>query len=198
MSRKAIVAVGIMLLMLVFMTGGWLPTVVVVLVAATAMIVTGCLSAADAYGSMSWQSLVLIAAMLPMATALKKTGGIELVVSGLTSSLGQIGPVAMMAGLFLMTSLFSQFISNTATTVLVAPIALQASVAMHVSPRTFLMTVAIAASTAFATPIASPVNTLVLTPGGYRFTDYTRAGVGIQLLIMIATLLIVPWFFPLR
>ena len=147
---------------------------------------------------MSWQSLVLIAAMLPMATALDKTGGIELVVEGLTASLGAVGPIAMMAGLFVLTSVFSQFISNTATTVLVAPIAFQAATAMDVSPRTFLMTVAIAASTAFATPIASPVNTLVLSPGGYKFSDYTRAGVGLQIVLMVAALLLVPLVFPLE
>ena len=195
---QAYVSVGIMLAMLVMMTGGWLPTVTTVLLAAAAMIVTRCLPVEDAYDSMSWQSIVLIAAMLPMATALKKTGGIELVVAGLTGGLGQFGPMAMMAALFLLTSLFSQFISNTATTVLVAPIAFQAATAMDVSPRTFLMTVALSASTAFATPIASPVNTLVLSPGGYRFSDYTRVGVGMQLVLMVATLLLVPLIFPLH
>lgn len=195
---RAYAAVGIMIAMLVMMTGGWLPTVTTVLLAAAAMIVTRCLPVEDAYDSMSWQSIVLIAAMLPMATALKKTGGIELVVAALTGGLGQFGPVAMMAALFLLTSLFSQFISNTATTVLVAPIAFQAATAMEVSPRTFLMTVALSASTAFATPIASPVNTLVLSPGGYRFSDYTRAGVGMQIVLMVATLLLVPLVFPLR
>jgi di/tricarboxylate transporter len=195
---KPYVSVGIMLAMLVVMTAGWLPTVTTVLLAAVAMVVTQCLPMEEAYDTMSWQSLVLIAAMLPMATALKKTGGIELVVAGLTGSLGHFGPIAMMAALFLLTSLFSQFISNTATTVLVAPIAFQAASTMEVSPRTFLMTVAIAASTAFATPIASPVNTLVLSPGGYRFSDYTRAGVGMQIVLMIATLLLVPLVFPLH
>lgn len=115
---------------------------------------------------------MLIAGMLPMATALDKTGGLQLMASGLTATLGALGPLALMAGLFVLTALFSQFISNTATTVLMAPIALQAAAELSVSPYPLLMTVAIAASTAFATPIASPVNTLVLGPGDYRFNDF--------------------------
>ncbi len=197
-SWKAYASVAIMLAMLLVMTAGWLPTVTTVLLASVLMVLTRCLPIEEAYKAMSWQSIVLIAAMLPMATALNKTGGIDLVVAGLTSGLGGMGPLAMMAALFLLTSVFSQFISNTATTVLVAPIAFQAATAMEVSPRTFLMTVAIAASTAFATPIASPVNTLVLTPGGYRFADYTKAGIGMQLVLMVATLALTPLLFPLR
>jgi di/tricarboxylate transporter len=197
-SFRAYLSMAIMVAMLVFMTTEWLPTVTTVLAAAVLMILTRCLSVEEAYKSMSWQSIVLIAAMLPMATALQKTGGIQVVVDLLTRSLGHAGPIAMMAGLFLLTSLFSQFISNTATAVLVAPIAFQVATAMGVSPRAFLMAVAVAASTSFATPIASPVNTLVLTPGGYRFADYTKSGLGMQALLMAATLLVVPLLFPLQ
>ena len=197
LGARGWMAVGILLTMLVMMTAGWVPAAVAVLLAAAAMVLSRCLTMRDAYRSISWEAVVLIAAMLPVATALHKTGGMELVVSGLTSSLGQLGPLAVMAGLFLLTSVFSQFISNTATTVLVAPIAFEAALLMDVSPRTFLITVAIAASTAFATPIASPVNTLVMTPGGYRFTDYSRVGVGLQLLILLATLALAPLLFPL-
>ncbi len=108
-----------------------------------------------------------------------------------------MGPTAVMAGLFILTSLFSQFISNTATTVLVAPNAMSAVEGLGVSPYPFLMTVAIAASTAFATPVASPVNTLVLGPGDYRFTDFIKVGVPLQLMIMILVLLVVRLVFPL-
>jgi len=190
-------SVGILVAMLVLMTAGWVPAAVAVLLAAVAMVLSRCLTMREAYRSINWEAVVLIAAMLPVATALTKTGGMELVVGGITSSLGQLGPVAVMAGLFVLTSVFSQFISNTATTVLVAPIAFEAAVLMDASPRAFLITVAIAASTAFATPIATPVNTLVMTPGGYRFTDYGKVGIGLQLLIGIATLLLAPLLFPL-
>ena len=103
-----------------------------------------------------------------------------------------------MAGLFLLTTVFSQFISNTATAVLVAPIAVGAASALGVSPLPLLMTVALGASTAFSTPMASPVNTLVLGPGGYRFTDFLRMGIPLQLLALAITLLGVPLLFPLE
>ena len=198
LTRRGLVAASIMVAMLLLMATGAVPAVVAVLLAAAAMVLTRCLSMEGAYRSVSWESVVLVAAMLPMATALDKTGGMALVVDAIVSVLGAAGPIVVMAGLFLLTSLFSQFISNTATTVLVAPIAFETALLMDVSPRTFLITVAIAASTTFATPIASPVNTLVLTPGGYKFTDYTRVGVGLQVLVMIATLALAPLVFPLR
>lgn len=196
-SGKAPLALLIMLGMLLVMTLGLLPTVTAVLLAAVLMVGSGCLSMEDAYANMNWESVVLIAGMLPIATALQKTGGVDVIAQGLTASLGDIGPLALMAGLFLLTSLFSQFISNTATTVLVAPIAFQAAAALGLSPYPILMTVAVAASTAFATPIASPVNTLVLGPGAYRFGDFARVGLPLQFLILLATLLIVPLLFPL-
>ena len=140
----------------------------------------------------------MIAGMPPMATALEKTGGVKLIVDGLVGSLGELGPIALMAGLFLLTSIFSQFISNTATTVLVSPIAMFAATNMEISPYPLLMTVAIAASTAFSTPVASPVNTLVLGPGGYKFNDFVKLGVPLQLIVMALAILAVPVIFPLK
>jgi len=133
-----------------------------------------------------------------MATALQKTGGVRFIVDGLTAALGGLGAPALMAGLCVLTSGLSQFISNTATAVLMAPIAFQSAASLGVLPHAFLMTVAVAASASFATPVASPVNTLVLGPGDYRFGDYLRIGLPMQLLILVATLLIVPALFPLR
>ena len=183
--------------LLVVMGLNLLPAVTAVLLAALAMVLSGCLGMNRAYGAINWQSLVLIAGMLPMATALEKTGAVTLIVDALVGSIGAMGPTALMAGLFLLTSVFSQFISNTATTVLVAPIAIGAAQGLDFSPYPFMMTVAIAASTAFATPVASPVNTLVLGPGGYRFNDFVRVGVPLQVLALIVTLLAVPVLFPL-
>ena len=164
---------------------------------AFATVVLRCITMEDAYRSINWQSLVLIAGMLPLATALDKTGGITLIVDGLVNAVGDLGPFALMTGLFVITSLLSQFISNTATAVLVAPIGIAAAGEMNVSPYPLLMTVAIAASTAFATPVASPVNTLVLGPGNYRFNDFVKVGVPLQFLALIVTLLTVPLVFPL-
>ena len=195
-ARRAPVAVAIMLAMLVVMTFGWLPTVVVAALAAIAMLLTGCLSMEQAYRTMSWQSLVLIAGILPMATALEVTGGMQLVVDGLVGLIGPYGPLALLVGLFLLTSVASQVISNTATAVLVAPIAYQAAVTLEISPYPLLITVALAASTAFATPVASPVNTLVLGAGQYRFADFLRVGVILQLLVLAVMVLVVPLLFP--
>ena len=195
--EKAPYALGILGIMLLLMTFNLVPSVTAVLLAALAMVITGALSMNDAYRSLNAQSLVLIAGMLPMAIALDKTGGVLFIANALVEGLGDYGPFALMAGLFILTSIFSQFISNTATTVLVAPIAVAAASALDVSVYPILMTVAIAASTAFATPVASPVNTLVLGPGGYKFIDYVKMGVPLQVIVMIITLLAVPVLFPL-
>jgi di/tricarboxylate transporter len=195
---KAPLALAVTLGMMLLMTFKLVDAVTAVLLAALTMVLVGCVSMKDAYRSVNWESLVLIAGMLPMATVLEKTGGVELIVNGLTETLGEFGPIALMAGLFIITSLFSQFISNTATTVLVAPIAVGAAMEAGISPYPFLMTVALAASTAFSTPVASPVNTLVLGPGGYRFIDFIKMGVPLQILAMVITLLIVPLLFPLH
>jgi len=194
---QAIAAIAITVGMLVLMAFGIVPNVVAVLLAAVCMVLVRCLDTNQAYRGINWESVVLIAAILPMATALEKTGGMRLVVDGLVGGLGGRGPYVLLAALFLLTSAFSQVISNTATTVLVAPIAYKVAVDTGLSPQAFLMTVAIAASTAFATPIASPVNTLVLNPGGYKFFDYVKVGLSLQLVLLVVTLLIVPWMFPL-
>lgn len=196
--EKAWLAVSLAILMLILMTFKLLPSVMAVMLIATAAILLGCLNSEEAYRSISWQSLILIAAMLPLALALEKTGGVDFVAQGLTSQLGVFGPSAIMAGLFVLTSVFSQFISNTATTVIMTPIALQAALQLQVAPHAFLMAVAVAASAAFVTPVASPVNMLVLTPARYRFVDFVRVGWPLQVLVLIMAVLLLPVLFPLR
>ena len=196
--RKAPVAIVIILAMLGLMTFKVFPAVTAVLLAALALVLTRCLSMKDVYSAMSWESLILIAGMLPMATALQQTGGVELIVDGLLSVLGSQGPFALLAGLFILTATLSLFISNTATTVLIAPVAMAVASDLGVSPYTFMITVAIAASTAFSTPVASPVNTLVMASGGYRFMDFVKIGVPLQLIAMLITLVAVPIVFPLN
>lgn len=195
-AERAPWAIASMLLMLVLMTLGLTANVIAVLIGAVAMILTRCVSMEDAYRAIHWESVVLIAAILPMATALDTTGGMNLIVSNMVNQLGSAPPLVMMTALFVLTSLFSQVMSNTATTVLLAPIAFEVAQQIGVSPMTLLMTVAIAASTAFATPIASPVNTLVLNPGNYHFTDFTKVGILLQILLLLTSLIIVPIFFP--
>ena len=197
-TRRAPAALAVLVAMLLAMTTGVVPNAIAVLAAAMGMVLVGAVSMDDAYRAVSWESVVLIAAILPMATALEVSGGLDLVVGGLIGGLGDAGPLLVMAALFLLTSAFSQVISNTATTVLIAPVAFAAAEGLGVNPAATLMTVAVAASTAFATPVASPVNALVLTPGRYRFTDFVKVGLPIVVLMLVATLLVVPLVFPLR
>lgn len=196
-SGKAPVAGAIMLGMLVMMTLEIVPAVTAVLIAAVLMIVTGCLrNMEDAYGRINWESVVLIAAMLPMATALEKTGGVLYLSDLIIGTLGIYGPIALMGGFYFTTMLFSQFISNTATAVLFAPIAITTAINVGVSPYPFLIAVSVAASMAFATPVASPTNALVMTAGGYKFSDFTKVGIPLQFFIWIAMMFTIPYFFP--
>ncbi|MEH6627475.1 MAG: SLC13 family permease [Motiliproteus sp.] len=195
-GHQAPIALAIMLAMLVLMVSGVASSLTAVMLAVLAMIITGCVTMDESYKSLNGSSLVLIAGMLPLALAMKKSGGLQLIVDQMLSLLGDSGPLLICAALFVFTSVFSQFISNTATTVLVAPVALAIAQGLGLNPEPFLMTVAIAASTAFATPIASPVNTLVLVPGNYQFRDFVRVGVPLQLIAMVITLLVTPWLFP--
>lgn len=196
-SSKAPLAIIVMLLMLLAMTFSLLPNVIAVLAAAVAMLLLRCLSMEEALMGINWESVILIAAILPMATALENTGGMLLAANALFELASGLGPHALLLAVFVLTSGLSQLVSNTATTVLAAPIALQAAVALGINPDAVLMTVAIAASTAFLTPMATPVNTLVYHPGNYRFADFARVGLPLQLLLLIATMIVVPLWFPL-
>lgn len=197
LSAQAYVAIGALGVMLLLLLTGWVPTVMAVLITGLLMVLTGCLNMEQAYRSINWESVVLIAAMLPMSTALEQTGGAGFIANGLVEGLGTFHPLLLLTGIFLMTTAFTQVISNTATTVLVAPIALQAAANLGVSPYPIMMMVAVAASTAFLTPIASPVNTLVLTPGGYRFGDFMRSGLALLVLFLVVALLLVPLIWPM-
>lgn len=197
LSAQGIMAVLIMLGMLGMMLTGVVSSVIAVIIAAVVMVLTRCLSMEQAYRSISWESVVLIAAMIPMSTALQVTGGAEFLAKGLVDTLGTVGPLALIAGIFVLTTSFTQVISNTATTILVAPIALGAATQMGINPHSVLMMVAVAASSAFLTPIASPVNTLVLTPGGYKFSDFMKVGVPLLILFMLVGLALVPLIWGL-
>ncbi len=195
--RQAPFALAILLAMVALMTFGWVSNVVAVLLAALAMGLCRCLRMEDAYRAINWPSLVVIAGMLPLAKALEQTGGVALIADGLVAGLGPFGPLALLAGVFVLAALIGMFISNTATALLMAPIAIAAAQQVGVSPYPFAMTVVIAASAAFVTPVSSPVNTLVLAPGGYRFNDFVRVGLPLLLLVMGLTLLLTPLLLPL-
>jgi di/tricarboxylate transporter len=173
-----------------------MPVVAAVLLAALAAVASRCLSMEDGYRAIHWSSLVLIAGMLPVADALEKTGGIDLVAGVLVEGLGDATPYKVMTVLFFLTAGLGLVLSNTATAVLMAPIAIRAADVIGVSPLPLAMAVAIAASAAFITPVSTPVVTLVVAPGGYRFMDFVKLGTPLLLLTWLATLLVTPLFFP--
>lgn len=197
-SGKASIAGGIMLLMVALMVFEVFTPVISVLIGAVLMVLTGCLrNMNDAYSELNWESIVLIAAMLPMATAMEKTGGMVLLSDGIIQLLGGFGAIGVLAGIYLLTMVFGQFISNTATAVLFAPIALNAAISMDANPYTFMIGLAVAANMAFATPVASPTNAMVMTAGGYKFFDFVKIGVPLQAVMFIVMMIVIPIFFPL-
>ena len=186
-----------LILMVVLMVTGIVPNVIAALIGALLMGLFRCIDMDSAYKAINWKILLLIVGMMPFASALQKTGGIELAVDGLLRLFGEAGPRLLLGALFGLTALIGLFISNTVTAVLMAPIALSVAHQLNASPYPFAMIVALAASTAFMTPISSPVNTLVLGPGQYQFADFLKVGVPFALLVMLICVLLVPWLFPL-
>jgi di/tricarboxylate transporter len=193
---RAPVALLIVLAMVLLSAFEIVPVVVAVLMAGLAAVFTRCLTMEDAYRSIHWSSIVLIAGMFPVADALQKTGGVDVIVSLLFDGVGDAGPYAMMGVLFAITASLGLVMSNTATAVIMAPIAIKAATLLSVSPRPFAMVVAIAASAAFVTPVSTPVVTLVVEPGSYRFADFVKVGLPLLLLTAATTLFVVPLFFP--
>lgn len=173
-----------------------LPLVTASMLAVLGLVLTNTVTMNEAYQSISWKSVILIACMIPLGTALEKVGIAQSVAQWVTETLGDVSPLAVMGGLFMLTAIFTQVLSNTVTAVLIAPIAIASATQLGVDPHAFLMAVAIAASMAFASPVATPVNMLVMSAGNYRFTDYTKVGVVLILMSFIVTLLVVPIFFP--
>lgn len=192
-AAYALIALAVMVLLMVTDP---VPNVIAALVACLLMGKFRCVDLESAYRSIHWPTLLLIIGMLPFAMALHKTGGVTLIVDGLMALVGGMGPRVMVASLFILTAVIGLFISNTATAVLMAPIALGAAQQMQVSPYPLAMTVALAASAAFMTPVSSPVNTLVLGPGEYRFMDFVRIGVPFTLLVLAVCVVMVPLLFP--
>ena len=194
---KSPIAGGIMLLMLALMIFDIFTPVISVLFAAFLMVITGCIRTFEGgYQRISWEVVVLIATMLPMAIALEKTGGAQFISNLILDWFGNYGPYGVLISFFLLASVFSQFISNTATAVIFAPIAITTAVGMGVSPYPFIMAVAMAAGMSFSTPIATPANVLVMNAGGYRFKDFVKVGLPMQLFVGVIVIIALPLLFP--
>ncbi len=194
---KAPIAGAIMIAMVIALVLDLMPAVVCVLTAAVLMVLAGCFRSVDeAYKTINWESIVLIAAMMPMSFALEKTGVSEMMSGSLVATLGSFGPLMLLAGVYFTTSLMTLFISNTATAVLMAPIALESAIAFGVSPLPFLFAVTFGASLCFASPFSTPPNALVMSAGQYKFMDYIKVGVPLQLILGIIMVCLLPLFFP--
>jgi di/tricarboxylate transporter len=197
LTNKAPVAAAIMVATVVVMATGWLPPVTAVLIAAVLMILTGCLrNVASAYKAINWESIILFAGMIPLSIAMEKTGTSTLISGGIVSGLGGYGPVAVLAGIYMATSFLTLFLSNTATAVLFAPIALHAALDLGVRPMSFLFAVAVAASMCFASPFSTPPNALVMSAGRYKFMDYIKIGLPLQMMYAIVMVIVLPLLFP--
>ena len=197
-SERGPVAAAIIFLMILAMILDWLPPVMAVLIADILLILTRCFrSVKDAIGTISWESVILFAAMIPLATAMDNTGLSTMISGGIVSGLGTYGPYAVLAGIMLGTQLLTTFISNTATAVLFAPIALQAASALGVSPVPFMIGVSVAASMCFMSPFATPPNAMVMSVGKYSFMDYVRVGLPLQVIVIAAMAWLLPLFYPL-
>ncbi|MBR5859956.1 MAG: SLC13 family permease [Bacteroidaceae bacterium] len=199
LDYKAPVAAMIMLGMIAVMVFDFIPVepVTAVMVAGLLMVLTGCFRNVEAaYKTINWESVVLIAAMMPMSTALEKTGASAWISNSLVSVLGGYGPILLMAGIYFTTSFMTMFISNTATAVLMAPIAMSSALQIGVSPVPFLFAVTLGASLCFASPFSTPPNALVMPAGQYKFSDYVKVGLPLQIILGIVMIFLLPLLFP--
>ncbi|WP_185116838.1 SLC13 family permease [Dysgonomonas massiliensis] len=197
LDQNAPVAAFIMLLMIIAMVTNIMAPVVAVLLAAVAMVFTGCLrNMEEAYSNINWESIVLIGAMMPMATAFENTGIDIMISNGLVGYFGGMSNYALLAGIYFGTSILTLFISNTATAILFAPIAMQSAVTMGISPYPLLFAVAVGASMCFASPFSTPPNALVMSAGRYEFMDYMKVGLPLQIVMGIIMVFVLPLLFP--
>jgi di/tricarboxylate transporter len=195
-SSKAPLAAGLVLVMLVPVVLGWLPITASALLAGILMVLTGCLTMDEAYQSIEWKAVFLVAGTLPLGIAMEKTGTAQFLADLMINLVGGLGPMSLLAGFYILTNLLTQFMSNAASSVLIAPIAIEAANRVGGDPRALLMAVAVAASAGFLTPVAHQSNVMVMGPGGYRFSDYLKVGFPLNLLLFVVVMLVLPLIWP--
>ncbi|MCJ7735672.1 MAG: SLC13 family permease [Anaerolineales bacterium] len=194
--EKAPIALSIMALVLIPVIFNWIPIAITAVAGVALMVLTGCLNMDEAYHSIEWKAVFLIAGMLPLGIALEQTGAAQLISDNMLLLLGNASPIILTAGLFLLATLASQVMPNSAVAVLLAPIALSAAADLGISPYPLMMTVAVSSSAAFLSPVGHASNLLVMGPGGYRFSDYFKVGFPLTILVLIIVLLVIPIFWP--
>lgn len=197
-SHKAPIAVALMLGVVGSVLFGLLPITTAAVTGAVLMVLTGCLQMDEAYRAIEWRAVFLIAGMLALGVAMDSSGAAAYLANVALEPIGMLGPYAVVAGIFILTSVAAQIMPTAAVAVLIAPIAYQTAVNQGLSPEALLMTVAMAASASFMSPVAHPANVMVMGPGGYRFTDYTRVGVPLTILMFLVVMIVLPLVWPLR
>jgi di/tricarboxylate transporter len=194
--KKAPVALGLLLVMLVPVLLGWLPIMATALLAGLMMVVTGCLTMDEAYQSIEWKAVFLVAGTLPLGIAMENTGAARYLADLMVDLIGGLGPLPLLAGFYILTNLLTQIMSNAASAVIIAPIAIGAAQRVGSDPHALLMAVAVAASAGFLTPVAHQANVLVMGPGGYRFSDYFKVGLPLNILVFLVVVALVPLIWP--
>jgi di/tricarboxylate transporter len=195
--NKAPLAGGILVLVLALTMVFHMSIALAMVIGAVLMVITGCLTMDEAYQSIDWRSVFLIAGMLPLGLAMESTGTARFLAERLVGLVGSLGPLAVLAGIYILASLITEPMSNAAATVLIAPISIDVALSLGADPRPFVLAVVIGASTSFLTPVGHQSNILVMEPGGYRFTDYTKVGAPLNVVLLIAILIFLPLIWPL-
>jgi di/tricarboxylate transporter len=197
MGYGAKTAIAILLGMIVALATGVVPSAIAGLVAAVLMVLLRVLSVEQSYRAVNWTTVILVGAMTPLSAAMTETGAAQMLADQLVALVGDAGPYALLAGLFVLTAVMGQLISNTATALIIIPIAVAAALEIGISPRPVLMSVCIAAAASFLTPVATPVNLMIMGPGGYKFGDYWRLGIACMLWFFVIAVFGVPmiWKF---
>ena len=173
-----------------------LPIVVSAISGCVLMVLTGCLTTEEAYQSVNWKVIFLLAGVIPLGTAMENSGAADLLSSTLLEVLGPLGPTAVLSGFFFTSMMLTNVVSNQATAALLAPIALEAAGTLGVDPRPFLMAITYAASLSFMTPVGYQTNTMIYGPGQYKFTDFTKVGTPLNLILWILGTILIPYFWP--
>ncbi|MDQ2655249.1 MAG: SLC13 family permease [Chloroflexota bacterium] len=196
LGPRVIPAILVMAGMVLLLTFNLVPAAIACLVAAIAMVLTGVVTSEQAQRSLNWTTLILVAAMIPLSTAITNTGAAELLAGGIINAVGGYGPYVLLLGLFLITAILGQLISNTATALILIPIGLSVAADMNLSPLAVLMCINVASAAALLTPIATPGNLMVMEPGGYRFGDYWKLGLPVMLVYLVVAVFLVPLWWP--
>ncbi len=196
MKSKRTVAIGILVAVVITAATGMLSITSAAIIGAVGAVMTGCLGIREAYKAVEWNVLFLIYGMLGIGLAMDKTGGAEWIASGVVGSMSQLGPLPILAGIYLLTLILTELVTNNAVAILMTPIAVSVAMSLDVSPRPFLVAIMFAASASFITPIGYQTNTYVYGAGGYKFGDFIKVGLPLSLILWVTAMFLIPWFWP--